>query len=254
LAAEVMGWRGTLTVTNALLLLCLAGLLTSSVVVVVSESRFRRHAHPPRPVVHRPLPPSPDLSADAEPKQERAADAEPKQETAAEGVCECEYGPVPSPVFLGGLLSVRVFAEDKMGLTAAELVQWLQYMRFAGVQKMVVCDSHARPSESMREALAPLAAERFVEWIDWSSHNPYDYERTQMACYRTAAARLPGAAWLLHFDIDEYPVWRPDASRDFLHRALRHLNADGTVGTLLLDNMGFLGDPDGEEVLMAILC
>jgi hypothetical protein len=110
----------------------------------------------------------------------------------------------------------------------------------------VVCDSHTRPSESMREALGPLIAEGFVEWMDWSSHNPYDYERTQMACYRAASLRLPGARWLLHFDIDEYPVWKPDAGKNFLHRALELLAADGRVGTLLLDNMGFLGDPDGE--------
>lgn len=74
------------------------------------------------------------------------------------------YPPVGSgPFKLLGILSVRVFRADKQRFWTPELVQWLQYMRWAGVEKMLIYESFWDPDERQRNALQPLIDCGYVE-------------------------------------------------------------------------------------------
>jgi hypothetical protein len=174
----------------------------------------------------------------------------------AKGQCpsECLFERPDEKKKLGliGFLSVRIFPEDKALFRTQELVQWLQYMRFSGVEKMIIWDSHTKAAESQQAALQPLIEAGFVQWIDWSKYNPYDYQNTQMRAYHEGWKEWQSKAyWVIHCDVDEYPVVPKDARRGFLVRKLRELEQQqGRVGTVLLENFGFLGNRNTAKELV----
>ena len=183
------------------------------------------------------------------------------------------------------LLSVRVFREDKAKLWTGELVQWIHYMRYAGVGRILVCDlifgtaqwlttalltsfclfflqmydSFVEPHECQLKALLPFIDEGFLEYTNWTEFNPYDPERTQMAAYYNGQLRYEDTAkYWVHFDIDEYPFAVHDQEPDWLLRELDRQEKDfmrdspqlDGLGVILMPNVGLLGFPNAEEEML----
>lgn len=103
-----------------------------------------------------------------------------------------------------GFLSVRIYPDDRQKFTSMELVQWLQYMRFAGVEKMLVYDSFCEPEERQYNILKAFVDQGYVEYYDWSVHNPYHYTLTQVNAYKEGYSKYSSKTkYVVHFDIDE---------------------------------------------------
>jgi len=149
------------------------------------------------------------------------------------------------------LLSVRTFKEDSARMWTPELICWLHYHRYAGVEKVLIYESYKDASESQAHALLPFIDEGFVEVFDWSSEN-YPYSKAgQMQAYAHGRFRYRhNVDWIIHTDVDEY-VWSPlDQEPGWLTRQLeraRHNN----VGVVLLPNYGVGGRPTTTMVFLS---
>ncbi len=88
------------------------------------------------------------------------------------------------PYFLTAVLLVRIYENDKAQLTSKEMVQWLQYLRYAGVEHVYVYDAWVHGNEQQKQLLSIFMKEGFVTYIDWHTHNPYTIGGTQVAAYR----------------------------------------------------------------------
>ena len=153
------------------------------------------------------------------------------------------------PFYLVGFINVRLYPKDKQKWTTVELVQWLQYMRWAGVEKMIVYDNYNEPEERQLNALKPFIDCGFVEWIDWSDRHPYDIQGTQMNSYYDGQKRIGGRSkYLIHFDMDEYPTDPKNSSKNFLWntfdliREERSRNSVHGVGAFLATNIVYGGN------------
>jgi hypothetical protein len=148
------------------------------------------------------------------------------------------------PFKLAAFIHVRLYKKDKQKWTSVELVQWIQYVRWAGVEKLYLHDNYSEPEERQLTLLQPLIDEGFLVYTDWSHKHPFDLDGTQMAAYRDAHAQLgQGAEWLLHFDMDEYPVdTSGNATRKFLWHTFDRIRAERPrTGAILATNMVWVG-------------
>jgi hypothetical protein len=157
------------------------------------------------------------------------------------------------PFKLVAFIHVRLYKKDKQKWTSVELVQWIQYMRWAGVEKLYLHDNYSDPEERQLALLQPLIDEGFLVYTDWSHKHPFDLDGTQMAAYRDAHAQLgQGAEWLLHFDMDEYPVDASgNATRNFLWQTFDAIRAERPrTGAILATNMVWVGQFDYSRELV----
>lgn len=152
--------------------------------------------------------------------------------------------------YLSALLLVRIYSEDKANLQTRELRQWLRYLFYAGVHHVYVYDAYVKPSERQEELLADYIQIGLVSYIDWSSHNPYTMQGTQVKAYQHAIDNYKITSdWHIAIDIDEYPFSPSDFNPGFLTRFVQELSAsDPSVSEITMQNYLFLGDPDKEKM------
>ena len=149
-------------------------------------------------------------------------------------------------VFLDVVFHVRIWKGDESLISVKELVEWLEYMKFAGVQRFYMYDcflpSHEE-EECLRDntILRPYFNSGYVKYIDWSAgaDNALHTE-LQLSAYQDAA-RISTSEWRLIMDVDEYPFLPQDASEQFLSRLL-HKQGQG-VTQLRFANVIFGGNP-----------
>ena len=154
--------------------------------------------------------------------------------------------------FLSAVLVVRIYASDTNRLTVSELVQWLQYLSWAGVDHVYLYDSYHDKSESQRENLRCFIRNGFVSYIDWShrvKRNITGLQRaqlTQQPAYQNCLNRYGNEfTWQTAIDIDEYPYSSLDRAPGFLRRVVRKVAREQgpNVGQMFMKNYLFLGEP-----------
>ena len=156
------------------------------------------------------------------------------------------------PFFLTAVLLVRIYKKDKAKLTTRELRQWLQYLRYAGVEHVYVYDAWMDESESQLKSLDVFVRDGFITYIDWHTHNPYSIRGTQVAAYQHCIDNYSKENyWQVAIDIDEYPFSLSDTEPGFLYRYVKHFsNYHPQVSEITMQNYLFLGKPLDREFLI----
>ena len=156
------------------------------------------------------------------------------------------------PYFLTAVLLVRIYEKDKAKLTTRELRQWLQYLRYAGVEHVYVYDAWVDKSESQLILLDVFVREGFITYIDWHTHNPYSIVGTQVAAYQHCIDNYSKEShWQVAIDIDEYPFSLDDTDPGFLYRYVKHFSDyHPQVSEITMQNYLFLGKPLDRELLI----
>ena len=136
--------------------------------------------------------------------------------------------------FLSAVLVVRIYAYDPARLTTRDMIQWLQYLSYAGIEHVFVYDAYLFKNESQREPLRCFIEGGFVTYVDWShkARPRHTVAGTQVTAYQDCLNKYSHrSAWQTAIDIDEYPV-RPwgyfpglfDANREgnIVEKRIRH--------------------------------
>ena len=150
------------------------------------------------------------------------------------------------PYFLTAVLLVRIYVKDKAQLSSREMLQWLMYLRYAGVEHVYVYDAYVFANESQRDALAALIDEEYVTYIDWHHRAfPYSIDGTQIAAYQDCIDRWgKNSTWRTAIDIDEYPFSPQDTKQGFIKRFILSFSAmKQDVSEISMQNFLFLGKP-----------
>ncbi len=188
--------------------------------------------------------PSPDTSLN----KQQIASTKPTS-----SVCSWLSKETPKPpYFLTAVLLVRIYENDKAQLTSKEMVQWLQYLRYAGVEHVYVYDAWVHGNETQKQVLSIFMKEGFVTYIDWHTHNPYTIHGTQVAAYQHCINNYGNLSqWQTAIDIDEYPFSPNDTSAGFLYRFVQVFGSSHPkISEITMQNYLFLGKPLEKELLM----
>ena len=162
--------------------------------------------------------------------------------------CQLERKTKP-PYFLTAVLLVRIYDTDKAKLTSEEMLQWLMYLRYAGVEHVYIYDAYVFTNESQRNVLRFFIDEDYVTYIDW--HNrafPYSIKGTQISAYQDCIEKWgKSSTWQTAIDIDEYPFSPNDPKPGFLRRFLSSYSdskyRNQRVSQISMQNFLFLGKP-----------
>ncbi len=157
-----------------------------------------------------------------------------------------QQSPKP-PFYLTAVLLVRIYESDKANLTSREMLQWLEYLRYAGVEHVYVYDAWVHHEESQEPVLSTLINKGFVTYIDWHEHNPYTIASTQVAAYQHCIDQYSNeTTWQTAIDIDEYPFAPNDTKPGFFHRFVQHIEKSQVfkdVTEVSMENFLYLGKP-----------
>lgn len=153
------------------------------------------------------------------------------------------------PYTLAAVLLVRIYRRDLAGLSSREMFQWLQYLRYAGFQHVYVYDAYVMKNESQRDFLKPLIKSGYVTYTDWSVHNPYTIQGTQVAAYQHCLNNYGKLSkWQAAIDIDEYPFSPIDLEENFLGRFIeKYAKEHADVVEVTMMNYLFLGKPLNDQ-------
>ena len=158
------------------------------------------------------------------------------------------------PYLLTAVLLVRIYRDDLAKLSSREMTQWFQYLRYAGFQHIYVYDAYVKPTESQRDVMKPFVQSGFATYIDWSIHNPYTIQGTQVAAYQDCIDKFgKDSKWQAAIDIDEYPFSPRDLEENFMSRFLDEYSRNNPdVSEITMQNYLFLGKPinDAKEPLL----
>lgn len=154
------------------------------------------------------------------------------------------------PYFLTAVLLVRIYRHDLAKLSSREMIQWLAYLRYAGVQHVYIYDAYVTPDESQRDVIEPFVQSGFATYIDWSVHNPYTIQGTQVAAYQDCVEKFgKESKWQAAIDIDEYPFSPRDLNENFMTRFLEEYSKNSAdVSEITMQNYLFLGKPMDDEI------
>ena len=154
------------------------------------------------------------------------------------------------PYLLTAVLLVRIYVHDLAKLSSREMIQWFQYLRYAGFQHIYVYDAYVQPSESQRDVIKPFVQSGFVTYIDWSRHNPYTIQGTQVAAYQDCIDKFgKESKWQAAIDIDEYPFSPQDTNENFMTRFLNEYSKNNPgVSEITMKNYLFLGKPIDDAI------
>lgn len=153
---------------------------------------------------------------------------------------------VKPPYLLTAVLLVRIYVTDKAQPSSREMLQWLVYMRYAGVEHVYIYDAYVLPNETQRKVLAPLIDEGYVTYINWHHRAfPFSSYHTQIAAYSDCNIRWGNTStWMIASDIDEYPFSPIGFKPGFLKRfILTFIARNKNVSEISLKNYPFLGKP-----------
>jgi len=157
--------------------------------------------------------------------------------------------------FLSAVLLVRIYSSDLAKLSTRELMQWLYYLKYAGIEHVYVYDAYVLKNESQKNALEFLIKEGFVTYVDWS-HNafPYSVTGTQESAYQHCLDNWGNQSkWQASIDIDEYPFCPEDTKPNFVQRFINTFSRQRPdVSQITMQNFLFLGKPlsDKEHPLL----
>lgn len=149
------------------------------------------------------------------------------------------------PYLLTAVLLVRIYRHDLAKLSSREMIQWLQYLRYAGFQHVYIYDAYVKPSESQRDVVKPFTQSGYATYIDWSIHNPYTIQGTQVAAYQDCIDTFgKDSMWQAAIDIDEYPFSPLDLNENFMLRFLHEYSEiNPQASEITMKNYLFLGKP-----------
>lgn len=157
---------------------------------------------------------------------------------------------IKPPYYLTAVLLVRIYESDLAKLSSREMIQWFQYLRYAGFEHLYVYDAYVEPSESQRDVMAPFIQSGFATYIDWSEKNPYTIQGTQVAAYQHCNDHYgKETTWMAAIDIDEYPFSPRDHDEDFMRRFLNDFTSKySDVSEITMKNYLFLGKPISDTI------
>ena len=157
-----------------------------------------------------------------------------------------------SPYFLTAVLLLRIYKEDKAKLTTRELMQWLLYMRYIGVEHVYMYDAFYTRDEAQFEHLGQFLKDKYVTYIDWHMHNPYTISGTQVTAYQHCIDNYGAeSTWQMAVDIDEYPFSPIDQQPGSVVRFIEKFSSKNPmVSEITMQNFLFLGKPLERELLM----
>jgi len=152
-------------------------------------------------------------------------------------------------------LFIRVYETDKSQISRTDLLHWLTYYRYSGVQHVYLYDCWSLSGESLEITLLPSIQSGFVTYVDWHEKEE-DYKRILMA--KPDALRLDHVftparqhcmtyygsqfKWITFLDVDEFPYSPEDHNPGFLYRKLSSfVKEDSSVTEWTLENFLFLG-------------
>lgn len=155
------------------------------------------------------------------------------------------------PFFLTAIVLLRIYDSDKAKLTTREFKQWLEYVRYAGVEHVYVYDAYVANTESQRGILSRFFQDNFITYVDWHVHNPYTIQGTQVASYQHCIDNYGHEhTWQAAIDIDEYPFSLRDTEPGFLTRFVKQFSEKNPhVSEITMQNYLFLGKPQERELL-----
>ena len=154
------------------------------------------------------------------------------------------------PYLLTAVLLVRIYRHDLAKLSSREMIQWLQYLRYAGFQHVYVYDAYVKSAESQRDVVEPFIQSGFATYVDWSVHNPYTIQGTQVAAYQDCIDKFgKDSKWQAAIDIDEYPFSPRDLDENFMSRFLDEYSRNNPdVSEITMKNYLFLGKPIDDAI------
>ena len=79
------------------------------------------------------------------------------------------------PYFLTAFVLLRIFkeSEKRANLTSREMKQWLEYLRYSGVEHVYLYNAFVTEDESQKDELEPFFKDKFITYVDWHEHNPH---------------------------------------------------------------------------------
>jgi hypothetical protein len=145
-----------------------------------------------------------------------------------------------------------VYKEDSIAqLAAKDLVEWIEYMRYAGVQRFYMIDCYwpENSYEQLRNhtVLKNYIDKGYIHYSDWSARAKPLTLSIQVDMYYEALNDYgrDAAVWRSHVDSDEYPFVPGDTDPGFLVRYLAKQPKDRSVITL--SNNVFGGTSTGPD-------
>jgi len=152
----------------------------------------------------------------------------------------------PKKYFITAMVMVRLYRLDPSEMTTVELIQWLQYFYYAGVDHVYFYDSFSELCESQILALQPFVELGMLTYVDWHDYNPFFLEDTKIVGFQHNIDHYGREyEWQLQFDIDEYPFHPRDTEPGFLHRLL--FNTPHSYSQVLFNNYIFHGWRDWDK-------
>lgn len=158
----------------------------------------------------------------------------------------------PKSHFLTAVVLLRIYKEDKADLTTRELKQWLEYVRYIGVEHVYLYDAFVKEDEAQKNEIKLFLQDGFVTYVDWHVHNPYTISGTQVSAYQHCIDNFgQESVWQAAIDIDEYPFSPVDTRPGFLSRFIKNFTKlNPTASEICMQNFLFLGKPLPLELLM----
>ena len=160
---------------------------------------------------------------------------------------------LPKPhYFLSAVVLLRIYKEDKAKLSTRELKQWLEYMRYSGVEHVYLYDAFVNEDEAQMSEIKLFLQDNYVTYIDWHVHNPYTISGTQVSAYQHCIDHFGQEnTWQTAIDIDEYPFSPVDTRPGFFSRFIKRFSEKHpTASEICMQNFLFLGKPLPLELLM----
>lgn len=162
------------------------------------------------------------------------------------------YKPRARPIVAA--LKVRIYDSDAARISAYELIQWVQFHRLAGIDRIYLCDSFDSrfPHEAVLPYVWPLVRAGVIEYYNFSSFAPPFMVNPLIAqahCYHLLLrGNESEMAWATTIDVDEYVVSPGDPKPGYIRRMLDALPE--SVMALMMENFIMHGVPDPNEELL----
>lgn len=179
--------------------------------------------------------------------------AQSKQSALDVGGCLWANRTIPkSSYFLTAVVLLRIYKDDKANLTTRELKQWLEYMRYIGVEHVYLYDAFVTEDEAQVNEVKLFLQDDYITYVDWHVHNPYTISGTQISAYQHCIDHFGREnTWQAAIDIDEYPFSPVDTKPGFLSRFIKQFSEKNPdVSEICMQNFLFLGKPLPLELLM----
>jgi hypothetical protein len=146
----------------------------------------------------------------------------------------CPHQPVEpvsvgEPHLVASCVYTRIYPHDLSAISRLDLLHWLTYYRYAGVQRVYIYDCWRTLDERLKEFLQPAIDSGFVVYVDWHDYSTLmiryptgDHVRLVEVPARTHCLHHYGRLfrWVLHTDVDEFPFAAADTQPGFLTRFL----------------------------------